>query len=45
MHSDEEDEEEDSEMKTALFQENEELPVSATNIQLCFSQVWGREEA
>ena len=28
MHSDNEEEEEDTEMKTALFDENEELPVS-----------------
>ena len=30
MHSDEEDEEEDSEMKSALLEENDELPVSDT---------------
>lgn len=38
MNSDGEDEEDDSEMKTALFQENEELPVSVVIFQSYFSQ-------
>jgi len=33
MHSDEEDEEEDSEMKFALLEENDELPVSDAILQ------------
>ena len=33
MHSDEEDEEEDSEMKSALLEENDELPVSDAILQ------------
>lgn len=37
MHSDREDEEDDSEMKTALFQEDEELPVSVVILQSRFS--------
>lgn len=39
MHSDGEDEEEDSEMKTVLFEENEELPVSV--VSYIHVSVWG----
>ena len=34
MHSDGEDKEGDSEMKTTLFEENEELPVSSTILKM-----------